>query len=140
MRSCLRSDHPVPLASLGAKPMILPSPPHGIRTLVDHACAVARVELAIAAETNAMSVQRSLAIGGHGLTILPAIAVADDVARKLASAAPLSEPRILRTIVLALPTNRAIGPHIRRAADLLMQCVKDAVERGAWFERRWLGK
>src|SRR4030095_15950037 len=75
----LRRNRPVPLASLAGKPMVLPSPPHGIRTLVDHACAVSRVELTIAAETNAMSVQRSLALGGHGLTILPAIAVADDL-------------------------------------------------------------
>ena len=135
----LRKDRPVPLASLAGTPIILPSPPHGIRTLVDHACAVARVELSIAAETNAMSVQRRLAIGGHGLTILPAIAVADDVARKLASAAPLSEPRITRTIVLALPANRVVGQHVRRAVDLLVRCVEDATRRGEWFEARWLG-
>lgn len=135
----LRREWPVPLASLAGKPLILPSPPHGIRTLVDHACAVSRVELSIAAETNAMSVQRSLAIGGHGLTILPAIAVADDVTRKLASAAPLSDPNITRTIVLALPANRAVGQHVRRAVDLLVQCMKDTTENGAWFEARWLG-
>ena len=60
-----------PLASLVGQPMILPSGPHGIRTLVDHACAVSNVELTIAVETNAMSIQKSLVLGGHGLTILP---------------------------------------------------------------------
>jgi DNA-binding transcriptional LysR family regulator len=135
----LRHDRPVPLASLAGRPMILPSPPHGIRTLVDHACAVSRVELTIAAETNAMSVQRSLVIGGHGQTILPALAFADDVQRKLVSAAPLSNPTITRTIVLALPGNRAVGPHVRRVVDLLVQCARDAVQRGAWVEGRWLG-
>lgn len=135
----LRRDRPVSLASLAGRPMILPSPPHGIRTLVDHACAVSRVELTIAAETNAMSVQRSLVIGGHGLTILPAIAVADDLTRKLASAAPLSDPKITRTIVLGLPGNRAIGAPVRRVVDLLVQCVRDAAQRGAWVEGRWLG-
>ena len=135
----LRKDRPVALASLVGKPLILPSPPHGLRTLVDHACAVSHVELTVAAETNAMSVQRTLALGGHGLTILPAIAVADDVARKLASAAPLTDPKITRTIVLALPANRAVGQHVRHAVDLLVQCVKEATERGEWFEARWLG-
>ena len=135
----LRRNRPVPLASLVGQPMILPSPPHGIRTLVDHACAVSHVELTIAAETNAMSVQRSLAIGGHGLTILPAIAVAEDLVHKLASVAPLTDPKITRTIVLALPVNRAVGPHVRRVVDLLIQCAKDAVEQGAWPEGRWLG-
>lgn len=41
----LRKSRPVPLASLAGKPLILPSAPDGIRTLVDHACAVARMAL-----------------------------------------------------------------------------------------------
>ena len=86
------------------------------------------MELTIAAETNAMSVQRSLVLGGHGLTILPPIAVADDLARKRVSAAPLCDPPIMRTIVLALPANRVVGQHVRRAVDLLVQCAKDAVD------------
>jgi DNA-binding transcriptional LysR family regulator len=135
----LRRQKPVTLASLAGKPLILPAGPHGIRTLVDHACAVSNVELTIAVETNAMSIQKSLVLGGHGFTILPPIAVADELERKRVSAAPLSEPRITRTIVLALPANRAVGQHVRRAVELLVQCVKDAVERRAWLEGRWLG-
>jgi LysR family transcriptional regulator, nitrogen assimilation regulatory protein len=135
----LHRSRPVPLASLAGQPLILPSAPHGIRTLVDHACAMSRLQLAIAAETNAMSVQKSLVLAGHGLTILPAIAVADDVERKQITAAPLTDPTITRTIVLALPANRVIRQHVRCAVDLLVQCIKDAAGRGAWLEARWLG-
>jgi len=135
----LRRQKPVPLASLAGKPLILPSGPHGIRTLVDHACAVSNVELTIAVETNAMSIQKSLVLGGHGLTILPPIAFADELGRKLVTAAPLCDPKITRTIVLALPANRVVGQHVRRAVDLLVQCAKDAVHHGAWLEARWLG-
>ena len=134
----LRRQKPVPLASLAGRPLILPSGPHGIRMLVDHACAVSNVELTVAAETNAMSIQKSLVLGGHGLTILPPIAFADELARKQVTAAPLCNPNITRTIVLALPANRAVGQHVRRTADLLVQCVQDAVQRGAWLEARWL--
>lgn len=134
----LRRQQPIRLASLAGKPLVLPSGPHGIRTLVDHACAVANVELTIAAETNAMSIQKSLVLGGHGLTILPAIAFADELARKQVSAAPLCEPQITRTIVLAFPGNRTVGQHVRRTADLLVQCAKEAVERGVWLEAVWL--
>lgn len=134
----LRRQKPVPLASLAGQPLILPSGPHGIRMLVDHACAVSNVELTAAVETNAMTVQKSLVLGGHGLTILPAIAFADELSRKQVSAAPLCDPKITRTIVLALPANRAVGQHVQRTADLLVQCVKDAVDRGAWLEARWL--
>ena len=134
----LKANKPVPLASLVGKPLILPSGPHGIRTLVDHACAVAKVELTIVTETNAMSVQKSLVLGGHGLTILPPIACSEELASRLVSAAPLCAPEIARTIVLALPVNRAIGRHIRVTADLLVQCAKEAVEKQRWPEAKWL--
>ena len=135
----LHRARPVPLATLAGKPLVLPSSPHGIRTLVDHACAVSNVELTISVETNALSVQRSLVIGGHGLTILPPIAVADDLRAQLLSGAPLAGPAITRTIVLALPTNRPTGQHVRCAVDLLVGCAKEAVGAGAWLEGRWLG-
>ena len=134
----LRRQRPVPLASLAGKPIILPSGSHGIRTLVDHACAVSNIELTVATETNAMSVQKSLVRGGHGLTILPPIAIAEELARKEVTAAPLCDPKITRTIVLALPANRAIGQHVERAVELLVACAKEAVTNGAWAEARWL--
>jgi len=134
----LRASKPVPLASLAYHPMILPSSPHGIRTLVDHACAVAKVQLTIAAETNAMSIQKSLVLGGQGLTILPLIACADERLRHVVSAAPLCEPEITRTIVLALPTNRPVRAHVRAAADLLVECAREAVRRGRWPGAKWL--
>lgn len=134
----LRRQQPVPLESLTGKPLILPSAPHGIRTLVDHACAMANVELTIAAETNAMNIQKSLVLNGHGLTILPAIAFADELTRNQMSAAPLCEPQITRRIMLALPGNRFVPQPVRRTADLLVQCARDAVERGVWLEAVWL--
>lgn len=73
------------------------------------------------------------------MTILPAIAVADDVGRKHVTAAPLSDPTITRTIVLGLPANRIVRPHVQRAVDVLVRCVKEATLSGAWLEARWLG-
>jgi DNA-binding transcriptional LysR family regulator len=134
----LRRSRPVPLASLIGRPLVLPSAPHGIRSLVDHACAVSKVAITIAAETNALSVQRSLVLGGHGLTILPPIAVADDLRSGRLSGAPLAEPAIHRTIVLALPTDRPTGPHVRCVVDLLVAGARHAVEGGTWLEGRWL--
>ena len=135
----LRRQRPMALAKLVGKPMILPNGPHGIRTLVDHACAVANVELQIVCETNAMSIQKSLVLGGHGFTILPPIAFAGELESKQVSATPLAEPRITRTIVRALPSNRAVGAPVRRTVELLVKCVEDAVRRGEWLEASWIG-
>jgi DNA-binding transcriptional LysR family regulator len=134
----LRRGRPVALASLATRPRVLPRAPHGIRTLVEHACAVSNVQLQIAAETNALSVQRSLVLGGQGWTILPPIAVADDLRNGLLSGAPLSAPPITRTIVLALPTNRPTGPAVRCTVELLVDCARQAVASGSWLEGRWL--
>ncbi len=135
----LRRDRPVHLGKLVGRPLILPSAPHGIRSLVDHACAVSGVELNISAETNALSVQRSLVLAGHGLTILPPIAVADDIRSKILVGAPIARPKIKRTIVLATPTNRATARHVRCAVDVLTSCARDAVAAGAWMEGTWIG-
>ena len=135
----LRADKPVPLANLARHKLVLPSAPHGIRTLVEHACAVAHVTLDLSAETNALSVQRSLVLGGHGLTILPPISVAEDLRTHQLTGAPLSDPTITRTIVLGLPANRPIGRHVRCAVDILVDVAKSAIEAGTWPESRWLG-
>ena len=134
----LRRQRPVSLEKLVGEPMILPNGPHGIRTLVDHACAVANVELTIVAETNAMSIQKSLVLGGHGFTVLPPIAFARELEAKQVSATPLVDPRITRTIALALPANRSVGAHVRRTADLLFECVREAVRRKDWLEASWI--
>jgi len=139
MSAKLRRHRPVRLAGLAGRPLILPNGPHGLRTLIDHACAVSNVQLTVVAETNAMNIQKSLVLGGHGLTILPPVAFADELAGKQVSAAPLEDPTITRTIVLALPGNREVPRHVQRTADLLVQCASTAVRRGAWIEARWLG-
>ena len=135
----LRKNKPVPLAKLAGMKVVLPSAPHGIRALVEHACTVANVTLDICAETNALSVQRSLVLGGHGLTILPPIAVAEDLRTGKLSGAPLADPPIARTIVLALPANRATGRHVRCAVDLLVREARRAIDSGTWLEGHWLG-
>lgn len=137
-RAKLRRQQPVSLASLADRPMILPYGPRGIRALVDHACAVSNVTLSIVAETNAMSIQKSLVLGGHGLTILPPIAFARELANKQVSAAPLEDPPISRTIVLALPANRSIGQHVRRVVDLLVECAHQAVLSREWPQSKWV--
>lgn len=136
--SGLDRSKPVNLKKLEGTPLVLPSVPHGLRTLVDHACATANIELQISAETNALSVQRNLVLSGNGLTILPPIAVADDLRSGRLLGAPLARPAIRRTIVLATPSNRVTGPHVRSAIEVLRAVAKTAVESGAWLEGRWL--
>jgi DNA-binding transcriptional LysR family regulator len=132
------ASSPVDLKQVASEPMILPNAPHGIRSLVEQACVSAGIELSIAAETNAMSVQKGLVVGGLGLTILPSIAIVDDVARGLLSAAPLSDQNLQRKIVLALPITRRVPVAVRCVVELLVAQMGAAVKGGKWATARWL--
>ena len=136
--SGLRRDKPVTMAELATKPLVLPSAPHGLRSLVENAAKLMGLELTILAETNAMNVQKSLVLGGHGFTILPSIAIVDDISRGILVGAPLTEPKLVRKIVLAMPTNRNTTPSVRCVVASLIQEMGDAVRRGDWLEARWV--
>lgn len=120
--------------------LVLPSPPHGLRTLVEQAASAQDMHLRIVAETNAMSVQKRLVFEGMGYTVLPPAAVADDVARGVLAAAPLSAPDLLRRIVLGTPNNRPLTTSMRCVMSELLRCTQEAVATGGWPSARWLGK
>jgi DNA-binding transcriptional LysR family regulator len=134
----LSADHPVPVGDLGGRPLILPSSFKGFRLLLEHACTLEGVQLSIVAETNSMHIQRCLVLGGHGLTILPIIAVIDEVARGLLSAAPLTAPEVNRKILLALPNTSHIPQSVRCVAAAISEEVRDTVRRGDWPGAQWL--
>lgn len=136
----LKPTHPVPFSELSQWSMILTSAPHGIRSLLELACRDAGVTLNVAAETNSMDVQKTLVACGHGFTVLPAIAVNEDVTRGLLRAAPLCNPELQRRIALALPNTRRMAIAVRCATALLVEEIKIAVERGDWPSARWLGE
>ena len=75
---------------------------------------------------------------GHGFTVLPAIAVSEDVARGLLRTAPLCNPELQRRIALALPHTRRMAAAVRCTTPLLVDEMKIAVERGNWPSARWM--
>lgn len=137
--AAFRGRRSVPLVELADKPLALPSAPHGLRSLVEHACSVAGVRLKVFAETNDMNIQKSLALSGLALTVLPSIAVADDAAAGLLTAVPLTEPELNRRIVLVRPTNRPASAAVEAVVASLVETMKESVRRKNWPTARWLG-
>ncbi len=128
------------IGDLVDKPFILPSQPHGLRSLVDHACKLLKIDLNVTAETNSLNVQKSLVLGGNGVTILPSIAVADELARQELVGSPLQDEVLTRKIVLATPTTRRITPAARCVTTELTKCMKDKVNAGSWPGAKWIGE
>jgi DNA-binding transcriptional LysR family regulator len=85
-----------------------------------------------------MSVQKSLVLGGHGWTILPSIAIVDDVASGRLSAAPFSSPTMQRKIVLARPAMHKKTAPTACVEAALVNCMKHSVRNGEWPATRWL--
>lgn len=134
----LRRARPVTMAQLAKKRVVLPSAPHGLRTLIEEAAGVAGVTLDVAAETNDLTVQKRLAMEGLGYTILPVIAVAGDLAAGRLCGAPLAEPQVERKIVLAVPSARAPSTAARCVMETLTACMHEAVRSNRWPTATWL--
>ncbi|MFC5753120.1 LysR substrate-binding domain-containing protein [Actinomadura rugatobispora] len=128
----LRGDRPIPFAEAADHPLVMPAADHALRTLVDGAAAQAKVELDVAVETNSMRVQKQLVQAGHGWTVLPGVGVAEEVAAGLLSAAPLGDPEVRRSIVLAAPRITRSLAAVNVVARTLIHQVLSAVAEGRW--------
>jgi len=129
---CLSPRQPVALATAAEHPLVLPSPGHALRVLIDRAVAQARVTVAIAVQTNSMTLQKQLVAGGQGWTILPGAGIAADVARGTLSAAPLADPQVLRSIGIGTPRSGPVSPAVRTVAEELVRQVRTAARQSQW--------
>lgn len=136
----LHRKRAVPLRELAKHPVVLPSAPHGLRTLIEHACAVEKVQLDVRVESNALSVQRRLVMAGMGWTVLPPIAVADDLTAGRLSGKELASPTIKRKVVLGSSAQRPLPRQGKAVMETLLGVARTAVEQGDWLEATWLGK
>ncbi|WP_460062677.1 LysR family transcriptional regulator [Streptomyces sp. YKOK-I1] len=132
----LRADRPVPFAEVAARPLVMPASGHALRALIDGAAGRARTAMDVAVQTNSMRVQKQLVLAGHGWTVLPGVGIAEDVARGTLSAAPLCEPEVWRSIVLATPRAGRTPPAVRVVARELVRQIEAAVGRGSWPSAR----
>jgi LysR family nitrogen assimilation transcriptional regulator len=135
----LRADVPVPFTEAARHPLVMPSSGHALRSLIDAAAARAGVDLDVAVQTNSMRVQMRLVLAGHGWTVLPGVGITDEVAHGAVTAAPLTEPDVRRSIVLATPRFGRTPPAVEAVAGELVRQVTSAVARGRWPSARIQG-
>lgn len=136
----LRPDKPVTLNSMADRPIILPSRPHGLRILVDQVGQENSLQLNVVAETNSMSVQKRLVLDGHGYTILPSIAIAEELAQARLAAAPLTNAGLTRTIVMARSRQRNMTMSVKCVMQVLSGCISTSIEQGDWAHAKWITK
>ncbi|MDT2005280.1 LysR family transcriptional regulator [Rhodococcus opacus] len=121
---------PIPLEYVLAQPMIIPNPPHGLRTLIDAAAARLGISPSVRLETNDATLQRALVADGLGWSMLPASmatagAQGDDVI-----AVPTT-PSLRRTLSLVRPRGRMSASEAV-VHGALLESVTAMIEQGLW--------
>lgn len=113
--------------------LLLPSPRHGLRAIVERCAAEAGIRLKVGVETDSFQTLKDLVRHGYGMTVLPLAPIHDDIAAARLSAAPLIDPNPARRLVLSLPSDRPATRAARFAAEAITGVVTDLVNRGVWI-------
>ena len=127
---------PVRFAEVAEQPIVMPTPGHGLHTLITTGARQAGVEINAVVHTNSMSLQKQLVRGRQGWTVLPAVGIAGDLAGGTLSAAPLCEPEIWRSIVLGMPRTGRVPVSVEAVARELVTQVETLVHSGRWPSAR----
>jgi LysR family nitrogen assimilation transcriptional regulator len=130
--SGLSLDTPVSFQRLAELELVLPSEGHTLREMVMDAAAEKGVSLRIRVEADSFRIQKELVERAVGHTVLPFAAVHKEVGERKLSAAPISEPKIKRRLVLATRSDRPVSQAAGKLKKMLKQDLERAVESGVW--------
>ena len=108
----------VALAALPGHPVVLPSAPNAIRSLLDEVLRPRRIVRDVVAEVGAVHTALALVAQGVACSILPESAVAHGEGRGLPRAA-IGPPAVRNSLVLATPLARPATRLTRGTAELL---------------------
>jgi len=131
----LHSDEPLHFAQLADRKLIMPSPRHGLRAILDDCARQAGIKLRASIEVESFGAMIDLVRNGFGVTVLPPAPVHAQIASGALRAAPLIDPCPVRKLVLIYPSERPVGPAARFVGEAFAGIAADLVER-----RIWLGK
>ncbi|MES0882700.1 LysR family transcriptional regulator [Roseibium sp. SCP14] len=124
------------LSELENIPLVLPSPPHGLRHLVDRKLAAIGLEPTIAIEIDSYSNIKRLVSAGIGASILPRYAVQDELEAGQLRVSRISAPGLWRDAFLLYPSDRPVTRAQEAIRDLLRDVIADLLATGAWAAAR----
>ena len=114
--SALTSNKSIAFKSLSAIPLVLPSVPNGLRTNLNQLARRHAVQLNIVMEVDSAGGMKDVTQSGHAYTLLPWMAVKDELAQGRLEAIPIVNPGIVRTIVLSVTSQRPLSLAARHVA------------------------
>jgi LysR family transcriptional regulator, nitrogen assimilation regulatory protein len=122
----------LPLRQLGAYQLLLPGRDHGLRRIIDEACAQHDVKLDVVGEIDSLPNIKKAVEAGVAFTVLSPGAVAEEVALGRLESATLRSPTLARTIVCATSLTRPLTPAAAAVDALVCERLQDLVLEGHW--------
>jgi LysR family transcriptional regulator, nitrogen assimilation regulatory protein len=129
----LSLNRAIPFAQLAQEELILPSPRHGLRGIVEECARQAGVKLHASVEADSFGAMIDLVRNGFGSTVLPLAPIYSLVTGGVLCAAPLVDPTPARKLVIAYPADRPVSPAAKYVGQTFTEIATDLVERNVWI-------
>lgn len=124
------------LAGLRDVPLVLPSGPHGLRVLVDRACAELGFAPRVALEIDSYANIKRLVAAGYGASILPTHAVLPETRAGELAVSHIAPPGLWRGAYLVRPAGRPATRAREAILALTSEVILSLLESGAWAAAR----
>ena len=120
------------VTDLARLPLILPSRPHSLRVLVEHAAAEVGISLQVALEVDGLPLIKAMVERGLGSTVLTYVAATNEIASGALRAVPIREPGIHWRLDIASRQDRRSSRALQELIRLIDEEVHALVDRGVW--------
>lgn len=127
------------LRALCQRPLVLPAKDHGLRRIVDDACAQAGLSPTLVAEIDSLPNIKKAVEAGLAATILSPGAVSDEVKAGRLAVAQIGSPPLLRRVVASHCLTRPMTPASVAVLQAAEGVIRKMVMTKAW-PARWVGE
>jgi LysR family nitrogen assimilation transcriptional regulator len=128
----LEGSDSVRVRQLGGLKLILPDPRHWIRRLVEGAAFRRGIVLDQVQQVDGVALTKEMVRNGLGHTVLPYVAVADEVARGTLAFHPIEHDQILTVHAIACRSGIAPAPFVTDVRRVLHDVMSGLARSGAW--------
>lgn len=125
----------IELERLAEWPLVLPGREHGLRRIIDAACAAASISLNVVAEIDSLASVKRATETGIGYTVLSLASVAEEVRSERLQAATIASPAMSRRVICATNLTRPTTLAADAVRRLLTDTIRELVVSGAWPAR-----
>lgn len=127
------------LRQLDRMELVLPGREHGLRRIIDEACAQQGIRLQVVAEIDSLNSVKKAVAAGVGNTILSQSSVMDEVAARHLQAFTLEEASMRRRVVCATRITQPVTTACAAVIGLATDLIREMVGTGAW-PGQWIGE